>query len=190
MGWQQQPMQSYEEFGNQFGSSGAMHASKVSSEPSHIDMYPPGYFGSCYANAESQETGSDASTADTTPYLTDEPFYADVPDMSWPGAYPQTTAVPFPNFAATHRPEPQQQPWEQTGWADLQQVPEAALPALPTVGSAKHHLGQCKPCAFAWKPEGCQSGPECKFCHLCPPCEKQRRKKVLRQLQRNIGVYK
>jgi hypothetical protein len=31
---------------------------------------------------------------------------------------------------------------------------------------------------------------DCKFCHLCPPGEKQRRKRVLRQLQRNVGVYK
>merc|ERR1719198_813298 len=45
---------------------------------------PPGawYSESGYVHAEMQETGSDASTADTSPYLTDEQVYTDVPDMS------------------------------------------------------------------------------------------------------------
>mmetsp|Transcript_11774 Transcript_11774/g.12821 ORF Transcript_11774/g.12821 Transcript_11774/m.12821 type:complete len:183 (+) Transcript_11774:105-653(+) len=51
---------------------------------------------------------------------------------------------------------------------------------LPTRGSAGHGLGACKPCAFIYK-DGCQSGFECAFCHLCPPGEKIRRKKDLKQ---------
>lgn len=51
---------------------------------------------------------------------------------------------------------------------------------LPTRGSAGHGLGACKPCAFFYK-DGCQSGFECAFCHLCPPGEKIRRKKDLKQ---------
>lgn len=51
---------------------------------------------------------------------------------------------------------------------------------VPTRGSAGHGLGACKPCAFVFK-DGCQSGFECQFCHLCPPGEKIRRKKELKQ---------
>lgn len=48
--------------------------------------------------------------------------------------------------------------------------------ALPTVGSSGHRFGQCKPCAFVHT-KGCESGVSCSFCHLCPPGEKQRRRK-------------
>eukprot|EP00913_Durusdinium_trenchii_P020250 g19023.t1 len=65
-------------------------------------------------------------------------------------------------------------------------VPSAEV---PTRGSAGHGLGACKPCAFFYKAsrlpcqleDGCQSGFECAFCHLCPPGEKIRRKKELKQ---------
>eukprot|EP00933_Yihiella_yeosuensis_P072887 TRINITY_DN81438_c0_g1_i1.p1 TRINITY_DN81438_c0_g1~~TRINITY_DN81438_c0_g1_i1.p1 ORF type:complete len:292 (+),score=61.37 TRINITY_DN81438_c0_g1_i1:63-938(+) len=48
--------------------------------------------------------------------------------------------------------------------------------ALPTLGSAEHSTGRCKPCAFVFK-GGCASGVQCKFCHLCQPGEKKKRKK-------------
>ncbi|CAE7426128.1 unnamed protein product [Symbiodinium sp. CCMP2592] len=51
---------------------------------------------------------------------------------------------------------------------------------VPSVGSAAHELRRCKPCAFFWKCDGCQSGQACLFCHLCPPDEKKRRKKERR----------
>mmetsp|Transcript_41283 Transcript_41283/g.127823 ORF Transcript_41283/g.127823 Transcript_41283/m.127823 type:complete len:253 (-) Transcript_41283:31-789(-) len=46
---------------------------------------------------------------------------------------------------------------------------------LPSVGSASHFEGRCKPCAFLY--EGCANGTSCKFCHLCPPGELKRRKR-------------
>jgi hypothetical protein len=52
----------------------------------------------------------------------------------------------------------------------------ASPPALPSVGSAGHVIGACKPCAFIFR-GGCQSGTSCRFCHLCSPGEKQRRRK-------------
>jgi hypothetical protein len=66
---------------------------------------------------------------------------------------------------------------------------------LWSVGSANHHLGTCKPCAFLWKDaEGCQHGVNCSFCHMCPPgAVKQRKKqkmamrKMVRQF-RKVGV--
>lgn len=45
-----------------------------------------------------------------------------------------------------------------------------------TGGSALHYYGACKPCAFLY--EGCMNGMDCQFCHLCPPGELKRRKRV------------
>lgn len=52
--------------------------------------------------------------------------------------------------------------------------------AAPSLGSAAHEMRRCKPCAFFWKSDGCQSGQACLFCHLCPPDEKKHRKKERR----------
>jgi hypothetical protein len=34
-------------------------------------------------------------------------------------------------------------------------------------GSALHSSGTCKPCAWSWKPGGCEQGIICLFCHTC-----------------------
>jgi hypothetical protein len=47
---------------------------------------------------------------------------------------------------------------------------------LPTLGSAGHNLGTCKPCAFFYT-KGCGNAAQCTFCHLCPPDEKRKRQK-------------
>lgn len=38
--------------------------------------------------------------------------------------------------------------------------------SYPSVGSAGHGLGKCRPCAFARSSSGCKFGAECSFCHL------------------------
>jgi len=70
----------------------------------------------------------------------------------------------------------------------IQLAPETEQ--LPSIGSAGHRLGQCKPCAFMHT-KGCSSGADCQFCHICEPGEKQRRQKekraffgTMRQLQK------
>lgn len=68
--------------------------------------------------------------------------------------------------------------------------PAVGFPGIPTIGSAGHALRKCKPCAFAWKESGCQSGASCKFCHLCDPAEKKRRRKAKLQLRRNRSMKK
>mmetsp|Transcript_91920 Transcript_91920/g.259665 ORF Transcript_91920/g.259665 Transcript_91920/m.259665 type:complete len:309 (-) Transcript_91920:74-1000(-) len=50
-----------------------------------------------------------------------------------------------------------------------------------SIGSRHHDAGRCKPCVF-FHTKGCQNGTQCPFCHRCPPFEKQRRKRVCRQL--------
>ena len=47
---------------------------------------------------------------------------------------------------------------------------------LPSVGSAGHAFGTCKPCGFFYA-KGCLNGPACSFCHLCDRGEKKRRQK-------------
>jgi len=65
------------------------------------------------------------------------------------------------------------------------EVPTAAQPlamtsAVPSVGSLAHHTDGCKPCAFIFS-VGCENGVDCKFCHLCAPGEKKRRKKIKKE---------
>lgn len=36
-----------------------------------------------------------------------------------------------------------------------------------SVGAVGHNDGQCKPCAWYWKPGGCSKGEACTCCHLC-----------------------
>mmetsp|Transcript_104119 Transcript_104119/g.303997 ORF Transcript_104119/g.303997 Transcript_104119/m.303997 type:complete len:368 (+) Transcript_104119:135-1238(+) len=66
---------------------------------------------------------------------------------------------------------------------DLVGVPVlATTPNLQlSVGSQHHDVGRCKPCAF-FHTKGCTSGVKCVFCHLCPVHEKQRRKRLRRQI--------
>mmetsp|Transcript_67516 Transcript_67516/g.162038 ORF Transcript_67516/g.162038 Transcript_67516/m.162038 type:complete len:293 (+) Transcript_67516:73-951(+) len=40
-------------------------------------------------------------------------------------------------------------------------------PSLPSVGSALHRAGQCRPCAWNWTEVGCNGGSQCRYCHLC-----------------------
>mmetsp|Transcript_119842 Transcript_119842/g.310943 ORF Transcript_119842/g.310943 Transcript_119842/m.310943 type:complete len:370 (-) Transcript_119842:35-1144(-) len=56
---------------------------------------------------------------------------------------------------------------------------------LPSIGSAEHHKGTCKPCAFIFK-DGCQAGIECRFCHLCEQGEKRRRKREHKAAKRAL----
>jgi len=60
--------------------------------------------------------------------------------------------------------------------ADALVEPELGSEELPTVGSAGHRTGNCKPCAFYYT-KGCGNSINCTFCHLCPAGEKKRRQK-------------
>merc|ERR1719193_2991114 len=65
------------------------------------------------------------------------------------------------------------------------ELPEGALTTeLPSIGSASHGSGLCKPCAWFWKPGGCLNGRDCYHCHLCPRQElKARREAKAKQLR-------
>jgi len=72
----------------------------------------------------------------------------------------------------------------------LDVAPKLGSPEMPSSGSAQHHSGECKPCAFFWKEAGCGNGADCIYCHLCDANEKKRRqkeKKALLKAQSQTG---
>ncbi|CAJ1362753.1 unnamed protein product [Effrenium voratum] len=73
-------------------------------------------------------------------------------------------------------PPPQQPP--QMLAQQTQQAPQPPQPTLPSRGSALHAEGQCAPCAWFWKAQGCHHGAECGRCHLCPASEIKLRRKA------------
>eukprot|EP00929_Paragymnodinium_shiwhaense_P111608 TRINITY_DN7992_c0_g1_i1.p1 TRINITY_DN7992_c0_g1~~TRINITY_DN7992_c0_g1_i1.p1 ORF type:complete len:841 (-),score=187.90 TRINITY_DN7992_c0_g1_i1:297-2819(-) len=54
---------------------------------------------------------------------------------------------------------------------------------IPSMGSAGHADGTCKPCAFLYT-KGCENAADCEFCHLCEPGEKKRRRKAKMEVRR------
>merc|ERR1712196_701807 len=64
------------------------------------------------------------------------------------------------------------------------------LGSLPSYGSMLHGTGQCRPCAWFWKAQGCQNGQECGHCHLCPDGEIKARKRVkVAVMQMTAGMW-
>jgi hypothetical protein len=47
-----------------------------------------------------------------------------------------------------------------------------------SAGSALHAMGQCKPCAWFHKPQGCASGDACLHCHMCDEGEIKNRRRA------------
>jgi len=56
-------------------------------------------------------------------------------------------------------------------------VPLSIRQPQPSEGAALHGTGQCRPCAWYWKPQGCANAVECRHCHMCPEGELKNRKK-------------
>jgi hypothetical protein len=61
------------------------------------------------------------------------------------------------------------------------------VPSMPSIGSASHGTGDCRPCAWFWKPVGCKNARDCQHCHICPESELKFRKKQKLELMR-IGL--
>jgi len=60
--------------------------------------------------------------------------------------------------------------------ASSSSAPSSPSLASSAAGPTMHGVGMCQPCAWFWKPTGCQRGTECTFCHLCPEGELKARK--------------
>lgn len=56
-----------------------------------------------------------------------------------------------------------------------------------SAGAAFHATGQCKPCAWFWRPQGCFNSTECQHCHMCNRGELRKVKKANAQLSKQQG---
>jgi len=57
-------------------------------------------------------------------------------------------------------------------------------PLLPSIGSAGHHKGMCKPCAFGG--ERCKNKQNCEFCHICKPNDRSKRGHWVLKRRKNL----
>lgn len=71
--------------------------------------------------------------------------------------------------------------------ADVDSCAKVSIPQAPcdtaaepilSVGSRWHLSGECKPCSWYWKPQGCIDGAECNYCHICPAERKRKSSKL------------
>eukprot|EP00429_Kryptoperidinium_foliaceum_P054535 CAMPEP_0176080110 /NCGR_PEP_ID=MMETSP0120_2-20121206/40069_1 /TAXON_ID=160619 /ORGANISM="Kryptoperidinium foliaceum, Strain CCMP 1326" /LENGTH=294 /DNA_ID=CAMNT_0017413871 /DNA_START=107 /DNA_END=991 /DNA_ORIENTATION=+ len=77
-------------------------------------------------------------------------------------------------------------------WTEAIRLEADAAPALaPSIGSAAHASGSCKPCAWFWKRQGCRNSDQCRHCHLCLEGEIASRKKAKHRMmseQKTLGL--
>lgn len=59
-----------------------------------------------------------------------------------------------------------------------------------SAGAADHDAGDCRPCAWYWKPGGCNKGEDCEFCHMCEVGMAKHRKKEKIALLRDLKLKK
>jgi len=100
----------------------------------------------------------------------------------WPGAKAealQDPALQATRFAA--RCEPPSLPGSEAGALE----PQLARQPERSLGSANHGQGDCKPCAWFWRAEGCQRGMDCWHCHLCLHGSLKARRKVKAHVRRD-----
>mmetsp|Transcript_62146 Transcript_62146/g.180204 ORF Transcript_62146/g.180204 Transcript_62146/m.180204 type:complete len:212 (-) Transcript_62146:313-948(-) len=67
--------------------------------------------------------------------------------------------------------------------------PMSGTSACPTVGSAGHWLGVCRPCEYVHRGL-CTNGAACKYCHVCGPevCKQLRKeKRLMKKVARRLG---
>eukprot|EP00929_Paragymnodinium_shiwhaense_P104642 TRINITY_DN69229_c0_g1_i2.p1 TRINITY_DN69229_c0_g1~~TRINITY_DN69229_c0_g1_i2.p1 ORF type:complete len:249 (-),score=20.86 TRINITY_DN69229_c0_g1_i2:79-759(-) len=68
----------------------------------------------------------------------------------------------------------------------VQMKPEVcrSLEGFPSVGSAQHWSGECRPCAHYWRSTGCSRGEHCERCHLCSAADFHEYRRGLKDAQR------
>jgi len=109
------------------------------------------------------------------------------PDAMPAYVWPQRLAAEFCHHSAEGAQEPDPKPVVQVAARKLpphvtpleRRGPETSL------GSDLHEAGECRPCAWFWRPQGCNNGQDCRHCHLCDQGEvKVRRKSKLVSLRK------
>lgn len=61
------------------------------------------------------------------------------------------------------------------------------IPQPAPITSLPHSTGLCRPCAWFWKPGGCQRGEGCRYCHICPEGMLKKRRRAKLALARPQG---
>lgn len=56
-----------------------------------------------------------------------------------------------------------------------------------SIGSSLHDAAECRPCAWFWRPQGCQNGQDCRHCHICTQDVVKARRKSKYVEQRKQG---
>lgn len=176
-------------------------------------LRPGASAGQARARGTNWDAGSDCSTADTSAAASREHTAAQPPEEEWATGRAEGVPMPnfrmgYPGFALRPRPAGALAADDALGEGGRHALPVAGVtagrrgpggsmadteaqasvlstPAPPSKGSAGHHLGQCKPCAFM-NTKGCESGLDCRFCHLCEPGEKTRRRKEKLHVRRAV----
>lgn len=138
-----------------------------------LDGSTLGGFGGAAVESASAVLGPASLTVKPPSVLEMEPCYIDVPGLT-------TLSSSAPAASAT--------PATQTAPAPSAQAAEN----VPSLGSAGHARGSCRPCAWVYKDSnGCRNGASCEYCHLCPPGELKRRKQEkLKKLERLLPQQK
>lgn len=65
--------------------------------------------------------------------------------------------------------------------------------AVISVGSALHFQGLCRPCVWFWRPETCNKGASCEYCHLCDEdalARKADTQKALKKQKKRMNRYR
>lgn len=104
--------------------------------------------------------------------------------VSFSGLVNPNGDVPCPGEAAAELHDDDLDPFKEKRCS--MQAPPGLDPPVgtPSHGSLLHEAGGCQPCAWFWKPSGCQNGKACTYCHACPEGELRARKKAKRTMMR------
>mmetsp|Transcript_107319 Transcript_107319/g.300525 ORF Transcript_107319/g.300525 Transcript_107319/m.300525 type:complete len:265 (+) Transcript_107319:67-861(+) len=132
------------------------------------------------ADTASPTTASASSLADMGSVIFDDPA---TPVGSVPGR------PPAESFFEQAAPEPD---------LDTRLADDFALAQRPSVGSAGHATGKCRPCIYVRRPAGCVQGASCSFCHVMDehleearrPCKgkRERIKKVVALVEARVAA--
>lgn len=112
------------------------------------------------------------------------------PDALPAYVWPQRLAAELQPGIQTSVPEPEPLPKQAT----VRKLPSHVTPLESrgpetSLGSALHEAGDCRPCAWFWRPQGCNNGQECRHCHLCLQGEvKARRKSKLVSIRKQTRL--
>jgi len=171
----------------QFGGAGASMHDSAPASPSTLLMQGRGHYPRPVLNL-ADALGSDALSGQQQAGA-----HFEVQLLQVMPAGGQTVSAATSSFAMNSCAPPCPPPpsFEPAFGASSQPPPPPAGPALgteelPSVGSGSHAVGCCKPCAFLHS-KGCENGLACKFCHLCGPEERKRRRQGKLQERREIN---